>query len=70
MLLLVSLVFYAWGEPVYVGLMIISIICNWIFAYGIERFQAKAKLLLVLDLMVNLAILGFFKYERGFLRRI
>lgn len=66
LLLLVSLVFYAWGEPVYVGLMLISMVCNWLFACGIERFPVKAKLLLVFDLIVNLSILGFFKYE-GFL---
>ena len=65
-LLLASLVFYAWGEPVYIGLMIISIICNWALACAMERWSERARFFLVVDLVVNLAILGFFKYQ-GFL---
>lgn len=67
MLLLASLVFHAWGEPVYLFPMIVSIIANWGFgvaigsAYGLVR-----KALLALDVAANLSILGFFKYE-GFL---
>ena len=66
LLLLVSLVFYAWGEPVYVGLMILSIFLNWGLACLLERKRGKAKFILSLDLIANLLILGFFKYE-GFL---
>ena len=43
MLLLASLVFYAYGEPVYVVLMIASALCNYLFALWIERFQDQKK---------------------------
>lgn len=67
-LLAFSLLFYAWGEPVYVWLMILSIAFNWAFGYAISRCRKKTskKLLLILDLALNIAILGFYKYE-GFL---
>lgn len=63
LLLVASLIFYAWGEPVYVVLMLISIIFNWGFAYCIGKKKIHPKLLLILDLIANLAILCFFKYE-------
>lgn len=66
-LLAFSLLFYAWGEPIYVWLMIFSIVFNWAFGYAISRRGAASKkLLLILDLALNIAILGFYKYE-GFL---
>ncbi len=41
-LLVVSLVFYAWGEPVYVLLMVASIVGNWLFALGMgDRSDAR-----------------------------
>ena len=64
LLLAVSLLFYAWGEPVYVFLMIASIFANWFFAILIDRTPRERKrLFLILSLIVNLGILGFFKYE-------
>ena len=67
-LLAFSLVFYAWGEPVYVWLMVGSICANWVFALLIDRSGggASRKLFLVLALAANLAVLGFYKYQ-GFL---
>ena len=63
-LLALSLVFYAWGEPVYVFLMIASITFNWLFAIAIDRQKGGRKnAVFVVSLVVNLAILGFFKYE-------
>lgn len=65
LLLAVSLLFYAWGEPVYVLLMIASILANWLFAILIDRpiAHTRKRFLLVINLFINLAILGFFKYE-------
>lgn len=65
LLLLASLVFYAWGEPVYIVLMVISIACNWLFGLfvGPGRSKVVRKTSLVLCLVANLGILGFFKYE-------
>lgn len=61
-LLLVSLVFYAWGEPIYVLLMIGSILINWIIGLLMERYPKRKKLLLVLAVVIDLSMLGVFKY--------
>lgn len=72
LLLLASLVFYAWGEPVYIALMLVSIGFNYVFAVLIDAharggsLPKQAQIYLILDLAANLAILCFFKYE-GFL---
>ena len=62
-----SLVFYAWGEPVYVLIMLFSIVFDYANGRLIEHFKnkncpGKAKAALIVDLCGNLAILGFFKY--------
>ena len=65
-LLLASLVFYAWGEPVYLFLMLLSILFNYFSGLDIARnLQDKraAKRSLVFNFIINLAVLGFFKYE-------
>lgn len=66
-LLLASLLFYAWGEPVYVLIMLFSTVFDYTNGRLIEYFQnknrpGKAKVVLVIDLVGNLGILGFFKY--------
>jgi alginate O-acetyltransferase complex protein AlgI len=65
-LFLVSLFFYGWGEPVYILVMLFSIIVNYLAAAGIFRFRntdkSRAKRILLLCIVVNIAILGFFKY--------
>ena len=69
MLLMISLVFYAWGEPVYVLLMIFTIIFDYIMALIIDRTRedkVKSKVIFIATVGVNLLILGFFKYY-GFL---
>lgn len=67
-LLIASLFFYAWGEPVYVLLMLISIACNFLFGVLLENSDdnIKRRLLLVLCVIVNLGLLGYFKYA-GFI---
>ena len=60
-LLLASLVFYAWGEPVYLFLMLLSILFNYFSGLDIARnLQDKraAKRSLVFNLIINLAVLG------------
>ena len=65
-LLLVSLFFYGWGEPIYIFIMIASIVVNWIFAFPINKYRDtnkdKAKIWLILCIVFNLSLLGFFKY--------
>ncbi len=68
-LLLASLVFYSWGEPVYIFLMIYSALFNYFMAGQIEREKklgGSGKLNMIFTLVMNLLILGFFKYW-GFL---
>ena len=61
-LLIMSLLFYAWGEPVYVLLMLVSIIINWSAGLLIGKVKRGKGALLGLDVILNLAILGVFKY--------
>lgn len=66
-LLLVSLVFYAWGEPVYMFLMILSIIANWFFGLWVQKHNKKTKSpfgkrIVALACVFNLGILFVFKY--------
>ena len=69
-LLLFSLIFYAWGEPVYVVLMIFSIIFNYLMGLDIEERRKigkqSAKRSLIFTIAVDIGLLGFFKYY-GFL---
>ena len=74
-LLLVSLIFYAWGEPIYVLLMLASILSSWLGGLLVDRFrkrgqERKAKLSLVCSVGFGLALLGFFKYTDFLLNSI
>lgn len=65
MLLVVNLVFYGWGEPVFILLMIFSTVLNYVYGYFIEKFRENkrtAKILLVTAIIINLGVLAFFKY--------
>lgn len=62
-LLLFSLLFYAWGEPIYVLLMLSSIAINYIGALIIDKNDGnKRKFFFVILLLLNLSALGYFKY--------
>lgn len=65
-LLAVSLFFYGWGEPVYILLMVFSIVLNYLCGIGISRNlskdKAKAKKILILCIVINVGLLAFFKY--------
>ncbi len=64
-MLIASLVFYAWGEPVYIILMMLSIIMNYFCGLDIDGkrgIPALAKRSLVFGIVINLLVLGFFKY--------
>ncbi len=68
-LLLVSLVFYAWGEPVYVVWMVLSIVLGYILGLLIERFRGKplSKVFLTLSVVTSLGLLCYFKYVDFFI---
>ena len=63
-LLAASLFFYAWGEPKYVILMLVSIGLNYFFGLWIGRMQSKHRMRLAVTTCVflNLLLLGYFKY--------
>lgn len=64
-LLIASLVFYAWGEPKYVFLMIFSILVNYIFGRLMDKHREnkkRLKLMLVLSVVIDLGLLSVFKY--------
>lgn len=68
-LLVMSLFFYSWGEPVYIFLMIFSAAFNYFMAILIDRekdYSRNPKGALAFTIVVNLLVLGFFKYW-GFL---
>jgi len=68
LLLFVSLLFYAWGEPVYVLLFLASIVVNWGLARVIAHSQARKSWVLAASVALNLLGIGVFKYA-GFLVR-
>ena len=57
-----SLVFYAWGEPVYVLLMLGSIVLNYAFGLAMEKWPGRKKAVLAAAVILNLGAIGFFKY--------
>ena len=68
-LLLASLVFYAWGEPRYVVIMLISVALGYLFGLLIERFREKpiSKLFLTFSVISSLSFLIYFKYADFFI---
>ncbi len=64
-LLAASLFFYAWGEPKHVYLMIAVILVDWLSGMMLSYFQdekKKARIVLIISIILNLAVLGYFKY--------
>ena len=59
-----SLLFYAWGEPVYVGLMILSTVLDYCCGRAVDKHRGtpRAKAGLLVSVIVNLSILCLFKY--------
>ena len=72
-LLLFSLFFYAWGEPVYIFLMLFSICMDYLLGLWMERAKqapGRAKKVLALAVVLNVALLGFFKYADFFVENL
>ncbi len=70
LLVIASLIFYAWGEPRYVLLLLFSVVMNWLFGLAIDSFKEQKKLWLVLNILANLGLLGYFKYSNLFIGTI
>ena len=72
LLLIASLFFYAWGEPVYIVIMLISIIVNFIFGKNVckNKPNKQRKLWLVTSVIFNITMLVVFKYIGFFIENI
>lgn len=67
-LLICSLIFYAWGEPYYILLMMFSIIVNYILGLLVDKH--RKKWILAIAVCINLGCLGLFKYFNFFIENI
>ena len=71
-LLLFSLVFYAWGEPKYVLFMVVSILQGYFFGRLVEKYRIsnprRSKLFLTASVLFSLLLLGYCKYADFFIR--
>ena len=61
-LLLASLVFYGWGGIYYLLLMLAVILINYVAGLSMEREESRKQLSLILAIVLNLGLLGYFKY--------
>ena len=65
-LFLTSLIFYGWGEPLYVFLMLFTITVDYFLGFMVGKYREtnrrRAKGYMIAAIVINLAILGFFKY--------
>lgn len=72
-LLMVSLIFYGWGEPKYILIMFVSIIVDYLASSGIEKHRNKKswmRFFLSLSIISNLGMLTAFKYSNFFIDQI
>ena len=71
-LLIFSLIFYAYGEPIYIFIMLFSCVVDYLNAIIIDKYRNtyKAKLALISSIIINLSLLGFFKYSNFFISTV
>ncbi len=70
----VSLVFYGWGEPKYIVVMLFSILVAYIFGFFVGKYREsapkKARTYLIVSVILNLSALLFFKYANFFIENL
>ena len=69
-LLIASIIFYAWGEPKYLAIMLLTIIINYGGAIAIDKYKNHKKLFLILTIAADLGFLFYFKYFNFVLENI
>ena len=64
-LLVFSLIFYAWGEPKYVLLLLFMVFSSWLCALGVDRSEEKKRKLLwvIISAVIDIGLIGYFKYS-------
>ena len=69
-LLIFSLIFYGWGGVNYLLLMLAVVMSDYVFAIAIAQIKTQKirKLFVVLSVVVNLGVLGYYKYPNFFMR--
>lgn len=61
-LLIASIIFYAWGEPKYLAIMLLTILVNYFGALAVDRYKNRRKIALILTICANLSFLIYYKY--------
>ena len=61
-LLIASIIFYAWGEPRYLAIMLLTILVNYFGAIAIDKYSNYKKPILIFTIIANLGFLVYFKY--------
>ena len=69
-LLFSSILFYAWGEPKYVALMLLTIVVNYFGAILIDKHRDHKKTILILTILINLGFLFYFKYFNFIMKNV
>jgi len=72
-LFIVNLIFYGWGEPIYVSLMLFSTLADYIFGMLVDKYRSNDKLarrFVLCSVIVNLGLLFFFKYIDFFITNL
>ena len=70
-----SLIFYAWGEPIYITIMLFSTVFDYVNGLLIKKYKEekqikRTRIVLISSIVVNLGILCFFKYTNFFIENI
>lgn len=61
-LLIASIIFYAWGEPTYLAIMIMTILVNYLGALAVEKYVNYKKIAVAATVIIDLSFLIYFKY--------
>lgn len=71
-LVVFSLLFYAWGEPTYVAILLLSTVVNYFSGLAIDKFRGKtiSKVTIVFSIVFNIGLLFLFKYTDFFIENI
>ncbi len=65
-----SIFFYAWGEPEYLAIMLLTILVHYVGGLLIDKYPKYKKLSLALTITVDLGFLAYFKYFNFFIENI